>query len=256
MSLIQSAKAWRLAAFMALTLYVHACTAQIMLPQYYVGEYRSDVVYVGSYYSPGYCNFTDGLDFVLNAQQLSLPTGIFLALIIDTPEPSTLALTGGWQGPINVGDSTTLVAPAFSYGIAALQQGTINFHLTASGTPTTLNDNYACWIDQMMTLSDCNNSWAVMNGESLIPCQVLPPQHVGQPQNIEGLTLSNTQLIWNGQGQLTYTLVDLTGRQIQACMVEPNSTVALTHNAGIYALTAVAQGQVMHRKVIFTHHGG
>lgn len=250
MTLFQSLKAWRLAAFVALTVLAHASKAQIMLPQYHVGQYRSDVVYVGSYNSSGTCNFDDGLDFVLVGDQFILPTGVSFAVVIDTPEPANLPLTRGWMGPASVGDSTTLVAPYYTYGIAALQPGIINFHITASGTPTEIGQYYGCWIDMNNSTDLCNNTWGMLMGEALVPCQVLSPQQVGQPQNIEGFTMVNNQLIWKGLGQLNYILVDLAGRQIQKGTLEPNSTEEFSNNVGIYALTAIANGQVAHRKLI------
>lgn len=220
-------------------------SSQIMIPQYQAGEYRSDVVYVGSYTSPGYCNYNDGLDFVLNGQQLSLPTGIELALLIDTPEPPNLYLTSGWGAQINVGDSITLVSPDYSYGMAATQAGTIHFHLTASGTPTTAGESYACWIDQLITLSDCNNMWSLMNGESLIPCQVLPPQNIEEHSFIDWLHVTDRSMKWDGSGELNYQVLDILGRPMALGILRKGEATDIEHT-GVYVVRLQYNGQHGH----------
>jgi type 1 fimbria pilin len=146
--------------------------AQIINDPYVVGQYRNDVVYIGTYQSPGNCTFNDGTDFVLNFSGLSSIDGLEYVLIIDEPNPSNTSLMNGWL-PVSVGDSTTFNSSTTSLGISAASgQATINFHVRLVGTPTTPNQEYPCWITEGVTEAVCGNTYALFPGESLIPCYV------------------------------------------------------------------------------------
>lgn len=225
--------------------------AQIQIPQYNVGEYRNDVVFVGTYGSPGYCNFTDGLDFVLNLQQLVFPTGMTLAVVIDPPVPANLNLTAGWGGPINVGDSIIITPSDYTVGIAALAAGTINFHVTASGTPTTADETYPCWVDQLMTLSDCNNTWQLLAGESLVPCVVQGPQSISDHSTRELIDIKENSIIWMGNSEIRLEFFSIEGKAIMdPVRIRRSGTVTMPDGAvGTYIIRATDGQTEWHRLI-------
>jgi hypothetical protein len=226
--------------------------AQINVPQYSVGEYRNDVVFVGTYGSPGYCNFTDGLDFMLNAQQIVFPTGMTVAVVIDETTPAGINLTQGWGGPINVGDSIIITPTDYTIGIAALAQGTINFHITVSGTPTVAGEIYPCWIDQLMTLADCNNSWQLLVGESFIPCQVLPPQSIGESDAEQFISIENGHLKCIGTEATYISIYDLNGRMISTSFNLRNGSMINLNTLpiGNFVVRATTASSSYHKLII------
>ncbi|MCF8277144.1 MAG: T9SS type A sorting domain-containing protein [Flavobacteriales bacterium] len=148
--------------------------AQIIIEPYVTGEYRDDVVYIGTYQSPGNCSFNDGTDFTFDFSNLFLPDGMEFALIVDAPDPSNVSLMNGWL-PVSVGDSTVFTSSSQGLGItAASGPATINFHIRAIGTPTTSGQEYPCWIDEGVTEALCGNIYSLYQGESLVPCLVAP----------------------------------------------------------------------------------
>jgi len=148
--------------------------AQIVIDPYVVGEYRDDVIYVGSYAAPGNCTFNDGTDFMFNFSGLSSPDGLEYVLIVDEPSPSNVVLTNGWAF-VNVGDSTVFDANTTILGLSAASgPATINFHIRVVGTPTTSGQDYPCWIDAGVTEALCGNVYSLYPGESLVPCSVTP----------------------------------------------------------------------------------
>jgi hypothetical protein len=146
--------------------------AQIFIDPYIVGQYRNDVVYIGTYQSPGNCTFNDGTDFIFDFSSLYAPDGLEYVLIIDEPNPSNTSLMNGWL-PVSVGDSTTFNSSTTSLGIsAASEPATINFHIRLVGTPTIEGQEYPCWITEGVTEAVCGNTYSLFPGESLIPCYV------------------------------------------------------------------------------------
>jgi hypothetical protein len=79
--------------------------AQTYIDQYYVGEYRNDVVFVGEYQSPGTLYMGRWhTDFHLRFfRYLGFPTGNRTSVVVDDePNPSSTNLMNGWY-PVNVG---------------------------------------------------------------------------------------------------------------------------------------------------------
>lgn len=156
--------------------------AQILVDPYVVGEYRNDVVYVGTYQSPGTCTFNDGTDFVLDFTNLILPDGLEFVLVIDEPIPSNTTMMNGWL-TVNVGDSTSFTPSTAGLGIsAASNAATLNFHIRAIGTPTTVGQEYTCGIDGASTEALCGNTFALYPMPTLLPCYISPAVGIGETE--------------------------------------------------------------------------
>ena len=189
--------------------------AQIIVEPYVVGEYRNDVVYIGTYGSPGNCSFNDGTDFNFDLSGLFLPDGLEFVLIIDAPDPSNVLLINGWF-PVNVGDSTVFTPSTQGLGMTAGGgPATTNFHIRVIGTPTTSGQENPCWITQMQTIANCENTFALLPGESLMPCEV--SASVGISDQIENpvefnLYSNGISITCNEKG--TISLFDMSGRMV------------------------------------------
>lgn len=148
--------------------------SQILVDPYVQGVFRNDIVYVGTYQSPGTCTFNDGTDFILDFAQLLLPDGLEFVLIIDEPYPSNTFMMNGWA-TVNVGDSTSFTPSTTGLGISAASNAAIlNFHIRAIGTPTTSGQEYTCGIDGASTEAVCGNTYALYPIPTLVPCYVSP----------------------------------------------------------------------------------
>ena len=168
--------------------------AQTFINPYIAGEYRNDVVYVGTYESPGNCTFNDGTDFILDFSQILLPDGMEFALVIDEPTPSNTSMTNGFL-TVNVGDSTTFTPSTTGLGIsAASNAATLNFHIRAVGTPTTSGQEYTCGINGASTEAVCGNTYSLYPIPTLVPCYVSPAVGVGEIES------ASTQILANKNG--------------------------------------------------------
>jgi hypothetical protein len=196
--------------------------AQTYIDQYYVGEYRNDVVFVGEYQSPGTCTFNDGIDFYFDFSGMGFPTGIELVLVIDEPNPSSTVLMNGWY-PVNVGDSTTFTPQTTNLALASSNgPATINFHVRAVGTPTVAGDFYPCWVDAASTDAVCGNSYSLFAGESFAPCSVAVA--TGFTENLELpfiLMAHNGQVTFRSEVTGKLELIDITGRVLHSVNVVP-----------------------------------
>jgi hypothetical protein len=194
--------------------------AQTYIDQYYVGEYRNDVVFVGEYQSPGACTFNDGSDFIFDFSALVFPTGIELALVIDAPEPVNSSLMNGWF-PVNVGDSTTFTPQTTGLGISAASgPAAIHFHIRAVGTPTTAGESYPCWINEITTLGLCDNLMYLLAGESFAPCSVAVATGVSENLELPFILMAhNGQVTFRSEVNGTLELIDITGRVLHSVNV-------------------------------------
>ncbi len=158
--------------------------AQILVDPYVQGEFRNDVVYVGSYNSPGTCTFNDGTDFILDFTQILLPDGMEFVLIIDEPVPSNTSMMNGWL-PVNVDDSTSFTPSTTGLGIsAASNAATLNFHVRAIGIPTTSGQEYTCGIDGASTEALCGNTYSLYPMPTLLPCYISPSVGIGEVETL------------------------------------------------------------------------
>jgi hypothetical protein len=208
--------------------------AQIMIDQYVVGEYRDDVVYEGVYYSPGNCTWADGTDFGFDFSGIAFPTGIELALVIDEPDPSGTTLMNGWQ-PVSVGDSTTFTPQTTGLGISAASgPATIHFHIRAVGTPTVEGENYSCWITEGVTEALCDNTYALMTGESFAPCEVELSTGINDSEIPAFAVLSQSgQLIVQTDASGTLDMLDISGRVLHSQAMNRGETSAFHAPSGI-----------------------
>lgn len=210
--------------------------AQIMIDQYVVGEYRNDVVYEGVYYSPGNCTWADGTDFTFDFQGLQFPTGIELALVVDAPDPPTTTLLNGWL-PVNVGDSTTFTPSTTGMGISAASgPATLHFHIRAVGTPTVAGELYSCWITEGVTEALCDNTYALMTGESIIPCEVELPTGISEVDHPAFSAVSaNGQIVIRSELSGLLELTDVSGRMLHAERIPSGGTSihSLSHSGVI-----------------------
>lgn len=199
--------------------------AQIMIDPYVQGQFRNDVVYVGSYESPGTCSFNDGTDFNLDFSGLFLPDGLEFVLIIDAPDPSSTILLNGWA-PVNVGDSTVFTPSTQGLGMtAASGPATTNFHIRVIGTPTTSGQENPCWITAGVTEAVCGNVYALLTGESLVPCVVTASVGILDPTENQvefNLSSNGISITCNEEGALS--LFDMSGRVVITKPVNPGFT--------------------------------
>ncbi|MCF8256741.1 MAG: T9SS type A sorting domain-containing protein [Flavobacteriales bacterium] len=224
--------------------------AQTWIAPYLVGEYRNDVVYVGTYQSPGNCTWADGTDFTFNFQGIEFPTGIELALVVDEPDPSSTALMNGWQ-PVNAGDSTTFTPQTTGLGISAASgPATIHFHIRAVGTPTVEGEFYSCWIDQTVTEALCGNVYALLTGESFAPCEVELPTGINDTEIPTFTVLSQGgQLIVRSDVSGTLDLMDITGRVLHSQAVKRGETTVLHARSGIVIVRVSNSNETLVKKV-------
>lgn len=227
--------------------------AQTWIDQYIVGEYRNDVVYVGEYQSPGNCTWADGIDFTFDFTGMEFPTGIELALVVDEPDPSSTALMNGWV-PVNVGDSTTFTPETTGLGISAASgPAIIHFHIRAVGTPTVDGENYSCWITEAVTEALCDNTYALLTGESFAPCEVELPTGIADAEAPAFTILSQDgQLIVRTETAGTLDLLDITGRVLHSQTVTRGETTAFHAPSGIVIVRLSNSKETFVRK-IFTH---
>jgi len=227
--------------------------AQTWIDQYYVGEYRNDVVFVGEYQSPGNCTWADGTDFIFDFSNLVFPTGIELALVVDEPIPSSTNLMNGWF-PVSVGDSTTFTSETTGLGISAASgPATIHFHIRAVGTPTVEGENYSCWIDQTVTEAACDNIYSLVTGESFAPCEVELPTGISNAENPAFNVLSQGgQLIVRSDVSGTLELIDITGRILHSQAVNGGEIKAFQAPSGILIVRLLTFNETFAKKV-FTH---
>jgi len=187
--------------------------AQILIAPYIAGEYRNDVVYVGTYQSPGICTFNDRTDFTLDFTALALPDGMEFVLVIDEPVPSNTAMTNGFL-TVNVGDSTSFTPSTTGLGIsAASNAATLNFHIRAVGTPTTPGQEYTCGIDGASSEAVCGNTYALFPIPSLVPCYISSAVGVREAETspIE-MTMNNGGLSITTKENGILTVLGLDGR--------------------------------------------
>lgn len=227
--------------------------AQIIIDPYVVGEYRNDVVYIGSYISPGNCTFNDGMDFIFSFSGLFLPDGLEYVLIIDEPEPSNTVLTNGWA-LLNVGDSTVFDPNTTSLGISAASgPATLHFHVRIVGTPTTAGQDYPCWITEGVTEALCGNVYALFQGESPVPCTVTPSVGIDDIDQVavdiqmtkQSLTISSDQpgiiSVFNLEGKL------LLSRKLEAGL---NSFGITNIEEGTYIVQLKGQLTTVSKKIL------
>jgi hypothetical protein len=227
--------------------------AQIWIDQYVVGEYRNDVVYEGVYYSPGNCTWADGTDFIFDFNGIEFPTGIELALVIDEPDPSGTALMNGWV-PVNVGDSTTFTPQTTGLGISAASgPATIHFHIRAVGTPTVEGENYSCWITEAVTEALCDNTYALLTGESFAPCEVELPTGIADavvhPLSVRS---QDGQLIVQTDASGMLQLFDMAGRMLHSSQaVEGMTRIVPISNQGIIIVRLSTSTHSFTRKIAY-----
>ena len=199
--------------------------AQIILDPIVQGVYVNEIAYVGTYGSPGNCTWADGTDFIFDFSQLYLPDGLEYVLVIDEPDPSSTTLLNGWL-PVSVGDSTVFSSSTTSLGISAASgPATINFHVRIVGTATTPSQEYPCWIDQIQTLANCENTFALLAGESLVPCVVSASVGISDPTDNQiafNLSPNGISISCNEKG--TMSLFDMSGKMVIAKPVNPGFT--------------------------------
>jgi hypothetical protein len=199
--------------------------AQIMIDPYVQGQFRNDVVYVGSYESPGTCSFNDGTDFNFDFSGLFLPDGLEFVLIIDAPDPTSTFLLNGWA-PVNVGDSTVFTPSTQGIGMtAASGPATTNFHIRVIGTPTSSGQENPCWITEAVTEALCGNTYTLLPGESLVPCVVTASVGILDPtKNQVEFTLSSNGISINCDEEGALSLFDMSGRVVITKPVNPGFT--------------------------------
>jgi hypothetical protein len=187
--------------------------AQILVDPYVQGEFRNDVVYVGSYDSPGTCTFNDGTDFTFDFTQLILPDGMEFVLVIDEPAPSNTLMMNGWA-TVNVGDSTSFTPTTAGLGITAVSNAaTLNFHVRAIGTPITSGQEYTCGIDGASTEALCGNIYSMYPMPTLLPCYVSAAVGISEAEELETeITVSNGDLTITTEENGSLTILGLDGR--------------------------------------------
>lgn len=187
--------------------------AQITMGPLYQGHYYNEVVYVGTYNSPGTCTYNNGTDFTFSFGGLILPDGMEFVLVIDEPLPSNTAMMNG-PLTVNIGDSTSFTPSTTGLGIsAATNAATLNFHIRAIGTPTTVGQEYPCGIDGASSDAICGNSYA------LFPTTTPPPCYVSQTVGIEetepvlfALTVNQSNLSITATERGVLTVLGIDGR--------------------------------------------
>ena len=172
--------------------------SQIFIGQLTEGEYFNEVVYEGTYYSQGNCSFPGDFDFSLGISSLSEINGMDYAFIVDAPNPVNTPLFFLGQ-PINVGDSTTLNSniglTAGSYPNFISPPTQLNFHIRLVGTPTNAGEIYPCWIDQIGSLGECQNSMILFDGPTTVPCLVQTNIGIQEDRARTKIRLENGRLV-------------------------------------------------------------
>lgn len=229
--------------------------AQIMIDPYVEGEYRNDVVYVGTYGSPGNCTWADGADFGFDFSGLTAIDGMEYVLIIDAPDPSNTSLLNGWQ-PVNVGDSTVFTPATTTLGISAGSgPATIHFHIRLVGTPSSSGQEHPCWIDAAMTLAKCDNIYALYNGESLVPCFVSPSVGISDILN-DGFRFDRTgrELTVTSDMSCQLSIFNIEGQRVfQKQINSGTNRLNLTDiGSGIYIIRLVSEDKTYTQKILFS----
>ena len=194
---------------------------QIMIGELTQGENFNEVVYEGTYFSQGGCVLSvNDFDFAMDFTGLGEIDGMEYAFVVDAPSPPSTTLSFLGQA-VNTGDSTTFNSATDNVGITAgafpliSPPAQLNFHIRLLGTPTSAGQIYPCWIDQFQTLADCQNNWILLDGESLIPCEVQTIEGINNQVNSTSIYLRNNQLIVESASAGILTLIAPDGRLTQ-----------------------------------------
>ena len=215
------------------------------------GEYFNEVVYEGTYYSPGYCTWADGIDFTFDFNGLTEVDGMEYVLVIDEPDPDSTFMMNGWL-PVYAGDSTVFTPSTTGLGISAASgPAELHFHIRLIGTPTTAGQAHPCWIDQMQTLADCNNSWGLLNGETPIACIVQTAIGIEEQNETVSLRLTDNQLLIESEesGQLSFLTVK--GRLISRLNFTRGSTrIETPKNQGLVIVEIQSETTRFSKKIL------
>lgn len=65
-----------------------------------------------------------------------------------------------------------------------------------------------------MTLSDCNNTWQLLAGESLVPCVVQAPQSVSDHSFDDLIQIKGNSIEWKGKSDITIDMISIDGRAL------------------------------------------
>ena len=198
--------------------------AQIFFGPLTEGEYYNEVVYEGTYFSPGTCTWADGTDFIMDFSGLTEINGMEYVFVVDTPAPANTTLMNGWL-TVNIGDSTAFAPTTTSLGIsAASNSAQINFHIRLVGTPITAGQIYPCWIDQIQTLATCDNVWQLLSGETLTPCIVQTSIGIDDLENSFSITSENGQIKIESTVSGSVKIFQVDGKLVDLFNIEPGST--------------------------------
>lgn len=205
----------RFSAFIVLLIsFTHAGFGQIIIGPLSQGEFFNEVIYEGVYYSPGNCTWADGSDFVFDFSGLAEVDGMEYVLVIDEPDPDSTFMMNGWL-PVYAGDSTAFTPTTSGLGISASSNpAALHFHIRLVGTPTKAGQVHPCWIDQVQTLSDCNNVWGLFNGETLLTCTVQTTSGLAEEESKITINQIDGQLRIHGLEDGQVQLYSLDGKLI------------------------------------------
>jgi len=230
---------------------------QIMIGQLTEGEYFSEVVYEGTYYSQGICSFPGDFDFSLDINSLSEISGMDYAFIVDAPNPINTPLFFLGQ-PVNIGDSTILNPVTTNTGLTAgsypnfiSPPAQLSFHIRLLGTPTNAGEICPCWIDQIGSLAECQNSLILFDGPTTVPCSVQTIIGIQEERNPTNIGLENGRLVINSPGPGQLNVFSAEGRLIHSSSLsQGKNTLSIDEFQGLILVQTQTDKGGFTRKIL------